>query len=127
MLVSLLLIACCPQQPASVTVALQPAQTEQGGPRWSPKAESVPLTAGDAVLTGSFALGLPGAPMVTVRLQKTAAAVHWDQLWVDANRDQVLTADELLTAVPKELRGKWWSNFEAILAIPMAKIGRAHV
>jgi thiol-disulfide isomerase/thioredoxin len=117
MLATLLLIVCCPQQPASVTVALKPAPVEQGGPRWSPKAESVPLTQRDAVLSGSFALGLPDAPLVAVRLFQSASAVHWDQLWVDANRDQALTADELLTAVPKETRGKWWSSFETVIAI----------
>lgn len=119
MLAILLLLACGPQDPASVTVSLAPAASSEGGPKWSPKAETVPLTAGDSGLTGTFALGLPGAPLVAVRLQKSASAEHVDQLWVDVDRDQVLTEREVLKAEPKELRGKWWSTFETVLAIPV--------
>lgn len=127
MLIALAATFLVPQQPAAVAppaplvAALAPAAAgDKGGPRWSPKGATVPLTLGDQGPTGSFTFGTPDAPAVTVRLQKSAGAAHYDQLWLDTNRDGKLADDEKLTTTPKEQRGKWWSSFTSEIAIPVA-------
>lgn len=111
-----------PQGP--ITVTLAPANPgDGGGPRWSPKGASVALTASEGALTGSFALGPKGSPVVAVRLAKSADAEHFDRLALDRDRDGKLADDEVVTTTPKEQRGKWWSSFTAVVAIPVPADG----
>ena len=122
----LLLLAASflPQQPAvapapPITVALAPAAADAvGGPKWSPKGASVPLTLENGALLGTFELGPRDTPAIVVSLQKSGAA-YYDVLWIDRDRDGAAAADEQLTTTPKETRGKWWSSFETVLSIPV--------
>lgn len=121
LLLSLLVGSLLGQQPEPVHVTLE-ARTPAAGEtlRWSPKGSKVPLAEdGDGTLTGSFALGPKGAAPIKVRLERSAAATHYDVLWVDADRDGTLDDDERLTTEPHEQRGKWWSSFTAELRVPM--------
>lgn len=121
---------CSPQQDAapvdSVRVQLEPASADApGGPRWSPKGAKVELVQVDGVLEGSFELGPKGAPAVAVRLSKSGGAEHFDELWLDADRDGAVDDAERLQATPKEQRGKWWSSFsgEVAIAVPADAAG----
>lgn len=101
------------------TVSLQPADADaKGGPRWSPKAASVPLQRDGDTLHGRFALGPAGLPTVAVRLSRTSPDARFEQLWLDVDRDGQVDADETLTTTAKDQRGKWWSSFQATLPIP---------
>lgn len=98
----------------AIRVALTPtAPTDGTSIPWSPKANSVPLTAAGDVLRGTFPLGPDGAPPVAVELSRSANATQFDQLAIDNNRDGRFGDDERATATPKEQRGKWWSSFPA--------------
>lgn len=123
----LALAALAPQSPTTeLTIALAPRSPEGGiSLRWSPKASSVPLTARDDALHGSFALGPAQAAKVAVRLSKVDGAAQVNQLWLDADRDGKESALELLTCTPREQRGKWWSSFEATLPIAVPAEGDA--
>ena len=124
----LLTASFLPQQPAAapaappapIMVALAPAAADaKGGPKWSPKGATVPLTLEKGALLGRFALGPRDMPAIAVSLQKSAGAEHYDVLWVDRDRDNAADADEQLTTTPTETRGKWWSSFETVLTIPV--------
>lgn len=106
--------------PAPITVPLAPAPAGSKGLRWSPKGATVPLSLQDGALVGSFALGHDGAPPIAVRLQKSDGAERFDRLWLDTDRDGKLGDAERMQTTPKEQRGKWWSSFEAEIAVPMA-------
>ncbi|MCA8970026.1 MAG: thioredoxin family protein [Planctomycetes bacterium] len=126
---------------ASLSVVLVPAKEgDRGGPRWSPKAASVPLTTRDGALHGSFFLGSKavtntkvspstdlsertGAPPFRVSLSRSEGAAHVDMLWIDLDRDGEESPAERLHAEPKETRGKWWSSFQATLSLPTSKGG----
>ena len=116
-----------PQDPApatpaasSFTVTLAPAPAaELAKLRWSPKAASVPLVPRDGTLAGEFGLGPADAPRVAVRLHQRPGSEHFDQLFVDADRDGKLSATEGLVATPKLQNGKWWSSFSTEIAIPL--------
>ncbi len=130
MLIEMLVALCLPQasvesRPVEATVALKTPDVGLRGPRWSPKAASVPLKAEAENLVGGFALGHPGAAPIAVRLGKSAGAAHFDRLWIDADRDGALGDAELLQATPKDQRGKWWSSFEGSVAVPCAD-GKTH-
>ena len=104
-----------------VTVSLTPsAVATKESLRWSPKGATVNLRLSGGALRGSFALGSKGTPEVAVELSKKDA-VHFNQLWIDANRDGKQTPDELLKTSPMERTGKWWSSFGPVLVpIPIA-------
>jgi thiol:disulfide interchange protein DsbD len=113
-------IPAAAQSPAPITVALTPVVPDSGvSLRWSPKGATVRLRHQLGTLIGSFALGPAGTPPIVVKLAKTAGAAHYNTLWVDVNRDGRLTADEKLSAVPNEVRGKWWSSFNAVITVPI--------
>ncbi|MCY2957297.1 MAG: thioredoxin family protein [Planctomycetota bacterium] len=112
-----------PQQPTTFTVQLAPSVVGHGALRWSPKGASVALVASEQGLTGSFPLGAADAKAVLVRLTKSAGAAHFDQLWLDVDRDFGLAASERLDTIPKEQRGKWWSSFSAVIAVPVKADG----
>ncbi len=100
------------------TVSLLPADSEaRGGPRWSPKAASVPLQAEGDTLHGRFALGPKGLPEIAVRLTRKTAEDRFEHLWIDLDRDGAVDADETLTTTAKDQRGKWWSSFQATVPI----------
>lgn len=129
---ALAIAAVLPQQPKAAaespgglrSVALAPAAVDApGGPRWSPKAASVPLVRSGPELAGEFALGASGGAPLRVVLRKSDGAEHFDRLWLDLDRDGMASAPELLEAVPKELRGKWWSSFAADVPVPTSAGG----
>jgi thiol-disulfide isomerase/thioredoxin len=121
MLTTALFLACClPQDPDSppIRAALVPGPIPiSRGLRWSPKAASVALTARDGGLDGSFALGTAGARPVAVRLERSPGAAQFDRLSIDADRDGTFGEGETSTTSPREQRGKWWSSFEATVAV----------
>jgi thiol-disulfide isomerase/thioredoxin len=114
------------QAPAPITVSLAPVVPTAGvNLRWSPKGATVVLKHQQGALAGSFILGPVGTRPVTVRLARTPGAAHYNTLWVDLNRDGRLSADEKLSTAPTEVRGKWWSSFDAVITIPIpAEAGR---
>ncbi|MBK9385866.1 MAG: thioredoxin family protein [Planctomycetes bacterium] len=118
--IATLVLAALPQEPtpAPIAVPLAPAPAEARLP-WSPKGASVPLELADGRLTGSFSLGHSATPLVALRLEKSAEAERFDQLLLDVDRDGQLEESERLRTTPKEQRGKWWSSFEASIAIPL--------
>lgn len=95
-----------------------------GSLRWSPKGASVPLTADDAAggptLVGEFALGPDGVRPVHAELSRSPGAEHFDRLAIDCDRDGSFGDGERFSTTPKEQRGKWWSSFEATVAVPVA-------
>ena len=106
--------------PAPIAVRLAPVVPSPGmSLRWSPKGATVLLAPQGGALAGTFPLGPEGSTPIAVKLTKTPGAAHFNTLWIDLNRDGNVTDDERLSAVPGELRGKWWSNFEAVLTIPV--------
>lgn len=108
------------QSPAPIVVSLAPVVPIPGvNLRWSPKGATVVLKHQQGALVGSFALGPTGTRPVAVKLAKTPGATHYNTLWVDVNRDGRLTDDEKLSATPNEVRGKWWSSFDAVITIPI--------
>ncbi|MBL8900209.1 MAG: thioredoxin family protein [Planctomycetes bacterium] len=118
--IATLALAALPQvpAPASIAVPLTPAPAEARLP-WSPKGASVPLVLADGRLAGSFALGHAATPPVALRLEKSGGTAHFDELLLDVDRDGELEESERLRTTPKEQRGKWWSSFEASIAIPL--------
>jgi thiol-disulfide isomerase/thioredoxin len=117
---AMLPFALSAQEPAPITVQLSPQVAATGTSlRWSPSAAKVELKAVGSALTGSFALGPAGAPMIAVKLVKAPGEPHYNTLWVDANRDGKLSDGEKLVVTPKEIRGKWWSSFDTIIDIPV--------
>jgi thiol-disulfide isomerase/thioredoxin len=102
-----------------IKVSLTPGDCEQHRLRWSPKGATVPLTAHDGALLGSFPLGDAQTPPVAVRLSKREGAMRYDALWIDADRDGQQSDAERLTTEPKDQRGKWWSSFSATVMIPV--------
>lgn len=112
------------QAPEALAVALLPAKDGAlGGPKWSPKAATVKLTTSDAALRGSFDLGSKGSAPIRVALRKSEGAAHVDLLWLDLDRDGKEAPAEQLRTEPKEVRGKWWSSFEATLSVATSNGG----
>ncbi|MBL8725378.1 MAG: thioredoxin family protein [Planctomycetes bacterium] len=121
MLFALLSLLAAPQEPVRVAVALEPHVPQKGETlAWSPKGATVPLRVDGEVLVGSFALGPKGSPAVAVRLERSPGQPQRDVLWLDLDRNGQLDPTERLTTTPKETRGKWWSSFEAVVAVPFA-------
>lgn len=125
MLAALLCTLFAPQQPESaptapITVRLAPPPSGGRGLRWSPKGATVPLAKEDKGLAGTFPLGHAGTPPIAVRLQRSEGSDRYDQLSLDTDRDGCLGESERLTTQPRDQRGKWWSSFEAEIAIPLA-------
>jgi thiol:disulfide interchange protein DsbD len=116
-------------EPAKFVVTLtprSPSATEQL--RWSPKGAKVALSRAEGksdVLAGSFTLGHEHAAPIRVELSRTANAIRFDVMRIDADRDGVFSDAEKQTCTPGEQRGKWWSNFQAELSIPLADSGAA--
>jgi thiol-disulfide isomerase/thioredoxin len=104
--------------PAPIAVPLAPAPAE-ARLSWSPKGASVPLVLAEGRLLGSFSLGHAATPPVALWLEKSGGAAHFDELLLDVDRDGELEESERLRTTPKEQRGKWWSSFEASIAIPL--------
>jgi len=108
------------QEPAPITVQLAPRVAATGASLlWSPSAEKVTLKQVGNALTGSFALGPVGAPTIAVKLVRAPGEMHYNTLWVDANRDGKLSDGAKLIVTPKAIRGKWWSTFATIIEIPV--------
>jgi len=126
-----LLLTTLVQEPlpgAVIEVTLEARVPGEGaGPRWSPKGESVPLTASGDLLVGELALGPDGASPVLVLLTRDRESRRVDRLAVDCDRDGALGADELFTAEPREQRAKWWSSFEATVQVPASAAGGARL
>lgn len=116
-----LALAALPQDPtpAPISVALAPAPAD-ARLAWSPKGASVPLVHAEGRLLGSFELGHAATPPVALRLERSAGATHFDELLLDRDRDGEFEEAERLRTTPKEQRGKWWSSFEASIAIRCA-------
>lgn len=111
---------------AAVLAALHPVVPVAGqGLRWSPKGATVALHRSGDALVGSFPLGPAGATPVAVKLAKSAGNAHFNTLWVDVNRDGRLSDDERLTVTPALTRGKWWSSFDTVVAVPLPGSGAA--
>lgn len=125
MLATLLCALLAPQQPdpapeAQITAQLAPPAAGGKGLRWSPKGAMVPLVQEGRDLAGTFRLGHPAAPPIAVRLQRSEGSERYDRLLLDTDRDGRLGESERLTTRPRDQRGKWWSSFEAEIAIPLA-------
>lgn len=104
-----------------IDVALTPkAPAANETLRWSPKGAKVELAREGAALVGALRLGPPELAPLSVKLEKSADAAHFDVLWLDFNRDGALADTERLTTKPSESRGKFWSSFESeiVLAVP---------
>jgi thioredoxin 1 len=120
-------VVLAPQEPpvapaattAKVTVALRAEGPPAAGPRWSPKAAKVSLHADGASLTGSFGLGGDGLPAIGCRLGKSDGSAHYDQLWIDGDRDGKVGDGEQLVVKVSEQRGKWWSSTDTVVRIPV--------
>lgn len=126
MLLSLLLAVLAQDPPPRDTIdvvltACEPA--EGAGPRWSPKGESVPLSAHGDLLVGEFVLGPVGAPPVLVLLTRARESRRVEQLAVDCDRNGAFEQSELFTAEPREQRQKWWSSFQATVQVPSSVDG----
>jgi thiol-disulfide isomerase/thioredoxin len=110
----------------AVVVSLHPVVPGTGqGLRWSPKGATVALQPSGDALTGTFPLGSADSPPVAVKLAKGGGSTHFNTLWVDVNRDGRLTDDERLTVTPALTRGKWWSSFDTVIAVPIPGTGAA--
>lgn len=122
-----LALALCVQAPSSShAVALTPrAPTATEALKWSPKGAKVELAAKDGGLVGEFRLGPQGLAPIGVKLERTAGAARFDALWLDGNRDGRFDEAERRVTTPSETRGKWWSSFEAELAIAIDAAGEA--
>lgn len=83
--------------------------------RWSPKGAAVTLKPERRGLAGTINLGPKGAPTISVLLQKTEGAAHYDQLWIDLNGNQKTEESEVVSATPAERTGKWWSSFPQVI------------
>jgi len=116
-----LLLAVLAQDPLpheAIEVLLTACEPGEGaGPRWSPKGESVPLSAYGDLFVGEFALGPPGAPPVLVLLTRAQESRRVEQMSVDCDRNGAFERSELFTAQPREQRGKWWSSFQATVQV----------
>lgn len=105
-------------------VRLEPrVPTDKQRLRWSPKGAKIQLHEVNGALQGKLHLG-PKVDEVqpdpwTLVLEQTPGAKHFDQLWIDLNRDGKRSAPEVLSTQPSEQRGKFWSSFEAVVPIPL--------
>ncbi len=82
--------------------------------RWSPKGAAAAMTAAGKDLVGTIRLGGPGTSPISVRLKRTAGAEHFNELWIDLNRNGAVDPSETLTTTPTERTGKWWSSFSQV-------------
>ena len=99
---------------------LEARSPEQGTRlRWSPKGAKVALVTQDGALVGRFALGPAGLPPIQVRLEKRDGGERYERLAIDLDRDGAFAAGEWSECTANERRGKWWSSFQATLAIPV--------
>ncbi|MGH7522968.1 MAG: hypothetical protein ACREK8_01550, partial [Gemmatimonadales bacterium] len=122
--VTLAIAAQAAASQAPITVALTPVvPSGRVNLRWSPKGATVPLHLKAGAWFGSFALGPAGARAVTIKLGKTPGAPHYNTLWIDLNRNGKWSDSERLTTTPTLTRGKWWSTFDAVVAVPNAAGG----
>lgn len=128
MLLTTLLVLALPQQPvaAPIQVTLSPMAAKPGQAlQWSPKGAKVDLHQDGEALTGTFALGPTGTKPIAVRLEHATGSPHFDVVSIDLDRDGKFSAEERLTTVAKETRGKWWSSFDATAQVPFAADAKA--
>ena len=121
----LLVLAALPapaqEAPSPVTIALSPVVPRPGlSLRWSPKGATVALKRQGNALVGRFLLGPNGTRAIAVKLAKMPGAAHFNTLWIDSDRDGKWSTAEKLSTTPNEVRGKWWSSFDAVIAIPVS-------
>lgn len=121
-----ILVAAAAEQPReAVQVRLSPAVPEgRRGLRWSPKGAKIALSPIDAGLRGVLALGPAidgvGPVPITIELTRSKKAEHYDELWIDHNRDGTRARVEMQSTQPSENRAKFWSSFQSTLMISLA-------
>ncbi|NNE71560.1 MAG: hypothetical protein HKN29_14515, partial [Rhodothermales bacterium] len=109
----LVLAACQPAGPPVVEVALDPqSPSEERRVGWSPRGEQLPL---DDSNETTIRLG---DAEFDIRLVRSEAATHFDELWLDLDRNGTLEPGEVVRTEPSETRGKIWSSFDALLQVP---------
>jgi thiol-disulfide isomerase/thioredoxin len=108
----------CSSGDGSVSVILQPmVPGDSLSLKWSPKGEKLPLTAAANELQAELKLGPVNLPVIKLILSTSEGALYPDKLLGDWNHNGSLTDDSILSTVPKETRGKFWSSFSASVDI----------
>lgn len=102
-----------------VLSALVPERGSDDWIRWSPYGEQLPLVPTEAGLETLLALGPEGTTPIAVRLMKSPESAHFDELWMDFDRDGAFSEQELQSTTPTERNHKFWSSFDAVVDIPV--------
>jgi thiol-disulfide isomerase/thioredoxin len=117
LLLSTLAAVSTSQPSETIQVRLSPAVPEgRTALRWSPKGAKVQLTKDGAALRGQLPIGSP----MTIELTRSQGAQHYDELWIDHDRDGERARAEMQSTQPSENRGKFWSSFQSTLMISLA-------
>jgi len=106
----------------SIEVLLTAQVPERGSDRWmmwSPYGKQLPLTEVEEGMTTRLALGPEGTSPIALRLAKSPGAPHFDQLFLDLDRDGGFGDGELLETAPTERNKKFWSSFDTVVDIPV--------
>jgi len=106
----------------AVEVVLTPQAPDGDSGRrmmWSPYGQKLPLTEVDGGMNAQLSLGPDGTPPIGLRLVKGLGASHFDQLYIDFDRDGDFTETELHETTVTERNNKYWSSFDAVVEVPV--------
>lgn len=113
----------------TITVSLSTGDLKDPlAPRYSPPGTKTVLTKIDSNLpgfdhlTGGYKLGPSGAngPGTPLILARSEMGKPYDTLYIDADGDGKVD-DKPIKVAPKEVRGKLWSSFEAVVKVNYAE------
>ena len=101
-------------------VRLSPqSPTEDINMRWSPKGKKMSFVEKNGGLETELKLGGEDVIPILLRLEKGEGQKYFNRLAGDWNRNGHLDDDTVLTTIPSETRGKFWSSFATVVDIPV--------
>jgi len=87
--------------------------------RYSPKGKKLKLKEVQNGMETELKLGDSNIKPIALRLEKSDGQKYFDKLTGDWNRNGDFSDDSVLTTIPSETRGKFWSSFNAKINIPV--------
>ena len=101
-------------------VSLSPqSPSESINMRWSPKGKKLSLVEKNGGMEMDLKLGGEDVLPILLKLEKGEGQKYFNRLIGDWNRNGSLDDDTVLTTIPSETRGKFWSSFSTVVDIPV--------
>lgn len=111
-------MGCSPSGPVEIRLTAR-VPDDSTSVRWSPAGSRLDLVADSLGAHTALVLGPAGTLPISLRLERSAGSATYDRLFVDFDRNGVFDDGEPLTTTPDTVRGKIWSNFDAVVDVPV--------